>query len=238
MSHFRGGTQGRGRATAQLGTKSSGQSAWANTHFSRVEIDMRHRGRDGDDMDDMASITFSDGHGNGRKALQFNPNAVAMALATDDKKIQAIWDRVEREFNKLDDEAWAAIERVERRKKKEHKQRERQRLRREKEQEEILRTMQPEEKARIVKVMRYVELDDEGNFEDITWVTNINHGNIGIEEKSNHIFVHAPVGYEAQGPMFKFDVTKGIWEFPMDPWDLGITEEERLGFGYRKVRHA
>lgn len=114
MSHFYAGIQGqRGEAT-RMGSKESGIEGYVQSHDSRMLVTMSHY-----DGEDRAYFTLQGGYSNyggGRLTLNFpQVNAVVNAVSQGDKKIQAIVERIQKDIAKLNEEAPAALKRIERR---------------------------------------------------------------------------------------------------------------------------
>lgn len=238
MSHFYGGIEGnRGPATRQ-GTTTSGIDGYVQSWMGRISASLTH---DHGDVD-QATIRIGAGPSNGRGgALAIHIDdltTVVNALGCNDPKINAIRKRIYNEIVKLNEEAPAALERAERRRIRELRQEERERIRLDEEQDRIIRDLRPEEKARIVRLIGPVELDEEGNFESeyIASLKAKDAGNLRFDPVMHAVMISAMMpGFKRSWQRFDFDVTNGIWVFPFDPEDFGVSEEllKESGFGYR-----
>lgn len=235
MSHYYGGVDGnRGDAT-RMGTKDSGFRAYAQTHYSRISVSLRHRG--GDDDNDIATVSLGGGWSTGYRShsLSFNPNLVAEALDSGDQRVQRLWDQIEKAIAKLDDEAPEAIARVEKKRRKEQRRMARERQRRENERAEILSQLDGVAKARLTRVLG-VEWDDKGNVasSDLYLLGDHNGGNLRYDEEmqpgTKVVVVDARIGNWAR---FPFDIGVGQWILPALAEELDLDGDDLKGYGYR-----
>lgn len=242
MSHFYGGISGQAGEATRMGSKGSGYRAYAQTHQARISISLGHLDRTEPPYTmpdtgaektegDIAHVTIGGGHSTyyRDRSVSFNLNNVAAALDSGDPKVERIWQRIESEFRKLNEEAPKAIKRTETRRRREQRRREREKQRQAKERRQIRQEMQPEEKARVVRLLHGVELDADGNFAEDS-VLAMQHANLRYDA-NKHIIIDMPNRYRYHS----FDVTDGVWLLPCDPEDLDFNPE---GFGWRQVDAA
>lgn len=115
MATFYGGVSGnRGDATRQ-GSKDSGMRVYAQSYDSRITVDYgRYQPHDADEEQTIAHVTLGGGWTTYYRdhTLTFNPDVVAEALDTGDERVKRIWERIEREFDRLNTEAPRAIKRA------------------------------------------------------------------------------------------------------------------------------
>lgn len=116
MAKFYGGVSGnRGDATRQ-GSADSGMRAYAQSYDSRITVDYR---LDRDDQT-LAHVTLGGGWTTYYRdhTLTFHADTVAAALDSGDPRVKRIWERIQKEFDRLETEAPLALKRVERNRKK------------------------------------------------------------------------------------------------------------------------
>ena len=114
MAHFYGGIQGtRGDATRQ-GSKDSGMRVYAQSYDSRVTVDYQCYRPGDEDERNIAHIAISGGWTTyyRTRSISFNVDKVAEALDRNDPKVNAIWDRIVKDFGRLDVEADKALKRI------------------------------------------------------------------------------------------------------------------------------
>lgn len=236
MARFYSEIQGARGAANRQGHAGSGIYAWAQGWYTRLTVGFH---ADGDT--DAAHFRLGQGpSGNGGTlAFEFTDvDTVSEALASGDPKIDAIRDRIIKEIGKLNDEAPKAIERAKRRRKREERRREREEKQRREEQFAAIIEMSPTEKARLCRIHRGIELDDQGNFSEHSINLLTSKDELNLERRGdNHIYVQARVdGFKRSWQRFEFDLTEGRWVFPFEdfPEDMGI-QLEPTGFGYKVV---
>lgn len=226
MAHFYSGIQGQAGEATRMGSKASGISGYVQSWGARLTVSMDHNSHHDTDT---AHFRLHDGpsnHDGGALSMTFrDATTIVNALGTGDKKINAIRERIYREVERLNEEAPKAVKRAKRKAEAERKRQFREEQAKIKTQKDIIRDMQPEEKARIVRLLN-VELDREGNFEDYEPLLRAN-----IREAESHIVIDAKLG---QWHRVSFDVTAGQWIVPFDPAEIGRDNDiEESGFGYR-----
>lgn len=233
MSHFYSGISGsRGPAT-RAGTKESGIDGYVQGHGSRLSVTMHHNRTEGHDD---ATIMIGGGwssHAGSRGIALPDIDSVVRALNCGDPRIARIWDRIQSEFDKLVDEAPAAIVRQERKREKEAREEQRILKRLERERQQILASMDGTEKLRLTKLID-AEWDAEGNPMDMR-IYGPDYANLRYDEDGETILVQAKIpGFKRNWQRFPFDITQGQWVLPYDPDDIGVEDDiNRSGYGWR-----
>lgn len=118
MAHFYGFIQGQAGDATRMGSKRSGYSAWAQSHQGRIRVELRHNDY-GEIERDEATVSIEGGHSAYNVRTHYLPTfdltVVPAALSCGDPKVDRIWERIQAEFNKLNDEAPKALKRAKRR---------------------------------------------------------------------------------------------------------------------------
>lgn len=126
MAHFYGFIQGQAGDATRMGSKRSGYSAWAQSHQGRIRVELRHNDYNEVERDE-ATISIEGGHSAYNVRTHYLPTfdltAVPAALSCGDPKMDRIWERIQAEFRKLDDEAPKALKRAARRQRKAERER-------------------------------------------------------------------------------------------------------------------
>jgi hypothetical protein len=116
MSYFYAGIQGQAGPATRMGSKNSGINGFVQSHDARLQVGMDSLGDE-----DHAYFTLAGGYSSyssGRLTLSFpQVNSVVNAIGQGDKKIDALVERIQKDIQKLNDEAPAALKRIERRQK-------------------------------------------------------------------------------------------------------------------------
>lgn len=224
MARFYARARGsEGEATRQ-GSQHSGLYVIAETWGSSARVDYDHLERLNDGKGgDRVQVAFG-GKNSGRRVILELDNPDDVVKVMTDPKMEALFDRMYGISQQIQEEAPKAARRAAQAKKRE----EREEARRDKMQQKALRDMQPEEKARIVRLFPHVEINSDGNIDGTYHLTNRREGDLRIGN-DGHVYVSAPIGFGH----FPFDVTDGVWVLPVEPDDLGMSMEVQQGFGYR-----
>lgn len=241
MSHFYAGISGQAGEATRQGSKGSGISGYVQGWMARLHVSINHvpncqepYSRPDHDAEknegDIGHITLTGGPsgGYGSHSLGgFNVNNVVAALDSNDPKINAIWERIQKDFRKLDAEAVPAIVRVERKRKAAMRKEQRERAAAAKRRREIQRDLTPTEKAHISRVLPFAALDEQGNYDERSQ---------GDLERSNlrtdgigHVILDIYMGWR----FYEFDATDGVWL--LTEYDEAEMGDERLGFGHRII---
>jgi len=159
MSHFYGGIQGQAGEATRMGSQASGIDGYVQSHQSRISSSMEHRGGK-----DVAYIRIGGGHSNysaGTLVLSFpNIDDVVNAVSKGDKKIGKILDRLHAELAKLNDEAPAALKRIERRERIERNRKQREWEAKQKRLKELNDTITDEERMNYMVMVRGLETEE------------------------------------------------------------------------------
>lgn len=233
MSHFYGWIQGQAGDATRQGSERSGIDGYVQGWQSRLSVSMDRR------MDKDAGMfrigTGPSNYSGGTLTLAFpDVDSVVNALAANDPRIEAICKRLRIEIDKLNDEAPKAVKRAKNKAAKEERRQKREEKARKLMQDAVMRDMLSEEKARVVRLLRLVELDEQGNFLSSSrwYLCGETEGNLRVGE-DGHVYISAPTGSADTWARFPFDVTAGQWVFLMDPDEFMVNEGDRQGFGYR-----
>lgn len=189
---------------------------------------------------DIGRITIGPGPSHyGREcSVSFDATQVSRALGIDDARINRIWAKIEKAFRELDEQAPLAVQRHEKAEAKRKRQEERENKARKKMQSEALATISPEEKARCVKLLRWVELDNLGEFErdSVYHLISPNEGDLRRGD-DGRLYISAPVA-ENSFNQWPFDLTTGQWVLPIAPEDLFVGKFDLRGYGHRIERES
>jgi hypothetical protein len=230
MAEFYGGVEGNRGPATRMGSKDSGFTAFAQTHESRITVDYSNHRQRGDSEDrTIAHITIGSGWTSGYRSrgVSFHPDEVVAALDTNDPKIQRIWQRIQDEFKRLDEEAPKAIARVERKRAKAVRDEDKIRKLVHQERVQMIREFSPAMKANAARLL-HVNWDSEGFLEDGDML-KFESANLRYEGDNTRVLVTARLGWGE----FTFDLSNAHWVLPESPEELGIQENVNdSGYGY------
>jgi hypothetical protein len=233
MSHFYGGVSGsRGPATRQ-GTKDSGFSAYAQGWMSRLTVGFHYNATA--DQDD-AAIQIGGGpssHASTRSIHLPDIDTIVRALDSGDPKVQKIWEKIQGDFDKLADEASAAVIRAERKQERDAKAEERERRRKTQERMEIIATLDGPAKLALHKLCG-VEWDANGNPLD-TMAFGTDAGDLRYDGDGETVLIQAKMpGFKRSWSRFTFDLSRCEWVLIDTPDFFGLDGTiEESGYGWR-----
>lgn len=235
MARFYAGIHGNRGPSTRMGSMDSGIDGYVQGWQTRISANMNAH-----DDRDAGYVTIGTGPSNSNGgALRFDfpdINTVVDALGCGDQRIEAIRKRIYAEVERLNTEAPKAVKRAERRRAREERAVKRAEKQRIELQQAIIRDMEANEKARIVRLMRDVELDANGNFEkNATYeLCNESDGNLRYaDDGSTDIIVSARMpGFKRRWQRFDFNVTRGQWVFSFEPDEIGIESMDLINSGF------